>query len=242
MISVINDEITSDIKTLINVLNKVNLKLVELRKINNEYLFEIDKEKLLECKRLFDENEIKVSLIDSPIGKHKFDYEKEYSLLNRYIEIANIFDCKYIRIFTDVGDNIEEKLYSYNEIAKSKNKILLIENEPNTFGEDYNNLLKLMNNNYSNIKVLYDVENYYSINLDYIKAYEVLKPHIKYVHIRDKKDDKYVYLYDGKIDLKKVLSLIDKSVVVSLETHLPLSSNLDKEELFIESLRRIRYE
>lgn len=242
MISVINDEVTSDILELINILNEVNLKLVELRKIDNKYLFQIEEKCLLEYKCELDKNNIKVSLIDSSIGKGKFSHEEERSLLDKYINICKIFDCKCLRIFTDVSDNIEDGLKIYNDIVSQYDITLLIENEPNTYGEDYNNLLKLMSNNYSNIKVLYDIENYHSINLDYIEAFNLLKQYIRYVHLRDKKGSEYVYFYDGEIDIKKILSLIDKDIVVSLETHLPLSSNLEKKELFIESLRRINYE
>lgn len=242
MISVINDEISSNIIEVIETLNKVNLKLIELRKIDNNYLFQIDSSKLLEYKRELDKNNIKVSLIDSPIGKGKFSHEKEEELLDKYIKISKLFNSRYLRIFTDVSDDINEGLKKYNDKAKENNIILLIENEPNTYGEHYNNLLNLMSNNYSNIRLLYDAENYYSIKIDYIKAFSLLKPYIKYIHLRDKKYNDYVYFFDGEIEIKKILSLIDEDTIVSLETHLPLSSNLDKKELFIESLRRIRNE
>lgn len=242
MISVINDEVSSDILKLINILNNVNLKLVELRKIDNKYLFDIEEKKLSEYKEMLDKNSIKVSLIDSPIGKNKFNHERELELLYIYIKICKIFDCNYLRIFTNVSDDILSGLKKYNEIAKENNIVLLIENEPNTFGEDYNNLFKIMNNNYSNISILYDAENYYSINLDYIEAFNLLKPYIQYIHLRDKKGSNYVYLYDGDIDIKKILSMVTTNMIVSLETHLPLSSNLEKEELFIESFRRIKDE
>ena len=242
MISVINDEVSSDILNLIEILNEVDLKLVELRKIDNKYLFQIDEKELLQYKQELDKNNIKVSLIDSPIGKYKYNHEQELELLYKYIKIANIFECKYLRIFTDVNDNILDGLKKYNEVAKQNKIILLIENEPNTYGEDYNNLLKIMNNDYSNIRILYDAENYHSINLDYIKALILLMPYIEYVHLRDKKESNYVYFYDGEINIKRIISLLNKNITISLETHLPMSSNLEKKELFIESLRRIKDE
>lgn len=242
MISVVNDEVANDILELISILNEVKLKLVELRKINNKYLYQIEKKNLVKYKYELNKNNIKVSLIDSPIGKGKICYEEERSLLDKYIKICKIFNCKYLRIFTDVGENIENTLKKYNNIARQYDITLLIENEPNTYGEDYNNLLNLMMNNYSNIKILYDVENYYSLDLDYIKAFNLLKEYIRYVHLRDKKGKKYVYFYEGEINIKKILRLVDKNIIISLETHLPLSSNLEKKELFIESLRRINYE
>ena len=98
-------------------------------------------------------------------------------------------------------------------------------------------------NNYSNIGILFDIENYYSDCIDYKRAYIELKPYIKYIHIRDYSKDKmkYVNLFDGDIDLKYVLD--NKDVIVSLETHLALNndSNInDNEKNFINNIRRIR--
>ena len=217
MISVITDEVSSDIDSLIKILKDTKLEYVELRKINDKYLFEIDAGELKLISKKFELNNYKISLIDSPIGKHKYSYDKEDKLIIKYINICKIFKCKYLRIFTDVCD-----LKKYNDIAKENNIILLIENEKGT-----------------NIKLLYDAENYYSLNLDYIEALRVLKNDIVYIHLRDVKDSKFVYLYDGDIDIDKILSMIDKDTIVSLETHLPMCSDLEKEVLFKESIRRI---
>ena len=96
-----------------------------------------------------------------------------------------------------------------------------------------------MNKKYSNIKLLYDAENYYSLNLDYIEALRLLKDDIVYIHLRDIKGGKFVYLYDGEINIDKILNMINKDTIISLETHLPMCSNLKKEDLFKESIRRI---
>ena len=231
MISVVNDEVSDNIDDLIRILSD-KVSFVELRKINNRYLFEIDLGELKLIKNKL--CNYKISLIDSPIGKHKYNYNKERYLLKKYIKICKIFNCKYLRIFTDI-DSID----FYNKIAFDNNIILLIENEKNTKGEDYNYLKELMDKNYSNIKLLYDVENFYSLNVDYKHAFNLLKKDIIYIHLRDIKSNKYVYLYDGEIDIDYILNNIEKNTIVSLETHLPMVSNESKEELFKESIRRI---
>lgn len=234
MISVITDEVSSDIDSLIKILKDTKLEYVELRKINDKYLFEIDTGELKLISKKLELNNYKVSSIDSPIGKNKYSHDKEDKLLIKYINICKIFKCKYLRIFTDVSD-----IEKYNDIAKINNITLLIENEKGTKGESYIYLKELMDKKYSNIKLLYDAENYYSLNLDYIEALRVLKDDIVYIHLRDIKDGKFVYLYDGDINIDKILNMIDKDTIISLETHLPMSSNLKKEELFKESIRRI---
>lgn len=238
MISVITDEVADNVEDIIQIIKKTNVKWIELRKINKVYLYEINAKELEEYKNMFDNNDLKVSMIDSPIGKHKFIYQQEMELLKTYINICKIFNCNKLRIFSDVGNNIVYTLKEYNDIAKDNNIILYIENEPKTYGENYNNLLEIMNNNYSNIKVLYDPENYYSCNINYIDAYKKLYNYIDYIHLRDIKEGKYVYLTDGEINIKRILEIF-KDKIISLETHLPMVSNEPKEKLFLENIRRI---
>ena len=234
MISVVTDEVSHNIDSLISILKETKLEYVELRKINNKYLFEIEIGEIKLISKKLELNNYKVSLIDSPIGKHKYNHDKEDRLLIKYINICKKFKCKYLRIFSDVRD-----INKYNNIAHENDITLLIENEKNTKGEDYHYLKELMNKNYSNIKLLYDAENYYSLNFDYIEALKLLNDDIIYIHLRDIKDNKYVYLYDGDINIDKILNMINKDVIISLETHLPMCSDLPKEILFKESIRRI---
>lgn len=241
MISVINDEVSNNIEELIELLNQVNVKNIELRKIESKYLFEIQNDLLKKYSNWFNKNNISVSLIDSPIGKHKFSFEEEEKLLLIYINVCKIFNCNRLRIFSDVGEDIIKTLKNYNQIALENSITLYIENEPKTFCENYDNILKIMENNFSNIKVLFDPENYYSCNVDYNIAMEKLYKYIDYVHIRDTKNNMYVNLFEGEIDIKKILTMF-KDKYISLETHLPMISNEPKKKLFIENIRRINYE
>ena len=143
-------------------------------------------------------------------------------------------ECNYLRIFTDVSD-----LDRYHEIAKENQIMLLIENEKGTKGENYLYLKEIMEKNYSNIRLLYDPENYYSLGMDYLEALRLLKKDIVYVHLRDIKNGKYVNLYDGEISIDEILNNLQEAVVLSLETHLPMSWELPKEELFLKCIRRI---
>lgn len=234
MISVINDEVSSNIDSLIKILEETKMEYVELRKIDDKYLFEMDNGELRLISKKFELDDIKISLIDSPIGKNKYSYDKEDKLFVKYINICKIFKCNYLRIFTDVS-NIEK----YNNIARDNNIILLIENEKGTKGESYIYLKELMNKKYTNIKILYDAENYYSSGINYMDALNILKEDILYIHLRDIKDGKYVNLYDGEIDIDKILNNVSNNIFVSLETHLPMCSCLKKEDLFKENIRRI---
>ena len=234
MISVVTDEVADRLDTLMDTLKEADLKYVELRKLNQRYLFEIDYGELKLIHRKLKENHFQVSLVDSPIGKHKFSFEKEDKLFLKYIRICKILECNYLRIFADVSD-----LDRYHEIAKENQIMLLIENEKGTKGENYLYLKEMMEKKYSNIRLLYDAENYYSLGMDYMEALRLLKKDIVYVHLRDIKNGKYVNLYDGEIFIDEILNNLQEEVVLSLETHLPMSWKLPKEELFLKCIRRI---
>lgn len=234
MISVVTDEVSDSVDILIDELKIANLEYVELRKIDKKYLFEIDYGELKLIHKKLIKNHLMVSLIDSPIGKHKFQLEQEDKLFFKYIRICKIFECSYLRIFTDVSD-----LDKYHEIAKANHITLLIENEGGTKGESYFYLKEIMDKNYSNIKILYDPENYYSLGMDYLAALQLLKRDIIYIHLRDVRDNKYVYLYDGILSIDDILKNINENTMISLESHLPMSWSVPKEELFQECIRRI---
>ena len=87
------------------------MKYIEIRKINDIYIWEYSEEQIKQIKKEFEKNEIKVITIDTPIGKKKnsFNYDENKKLLDKYIKIANIFEAKYLRIFSDVGRKFNSK-------------------------------------------------------------------------------------------------------------------------------------
>ena len=95
MISVINDEVSSNIDSLIKILEETKMEYVELRKIDDKYLFEMDNGELRLISKKFELDDIKISLIDSPIGKNKYSYDQEDKLFVKYINICMIFKCNY---------------------------------------------------------------------------------------------------------------------------------------------------
>ena len=178
IITTIGDEIGITLKEQIEALKEVNIKYIEIRKINNMYLWEYSNEQIKNIKEEFEKNEIKVITIDTPIGKKKnsFNYNENKELLDKYIKIANIFEAKYLRIFSDVGKTSDIK--SIKEVLKEmsnitiKNKInVLIENEKNTYAEDISTCNKLIDGD-NNLFILYDIENAYSRGYDILNEYE----------------------------------------------------------------------
>ena len=178
IITTIGDEIGTTLEEQIEALKEVDMKYIEIRKINDTYIWEYSEEEIKKIKEELEKNEIKVIAIDTPIGKKKnsFNYNENKKLLDKYIKIANIFEAKYLRIFSDIGrilnpKSIKEVLREMSKIT-IKNKLnLLIENEKDTYAEDISTCNELIDNE-KDVHILYDIENVYSREYDVLNEYE----------------------------------------------------------------------
>lgn len=230
-LSAINDEIAMNFEEQLKILENNSILYIELRKINNQYLCEFSKNELHELKKMIDQHALKVSLIDSPIGKHKVP------IMTDYFEIAKIFECDYIRIFYN------EDLKYLNDIAKKCDITLLIENEKNIQPENITDI-KQQIKNYSNIKLLFDIENLYSSGFDVIEALVNNIDFINYIHLRNIKNEKYVKLNEGNINylfIIKFLKECNYNVFVSAEFHFSLNNdNMNTTEIFIDEIRKLK--
>lgn len=249
IITTIGDEIGTTLEEQIEALKEVNMKYIEIRKINNMYVWEYSEEQIKKFKEELKKNEIKVISIDTPIGKKKnsFNYTENKQLLDNYIKIANILETRYLRIFSDIGRTLDSK--SIKEVLKEmsniiiKNKLnLLIENEKDTYAEDISTCNELIDNE-KDVHILYDIENVYSRGYDVLNEYEKNKSNIKYIHIRDynEKNQEYVYFGEGTIPISELLNRLKKDKydgVISLETMLPkYNKNESKKDIFIKSYK-----
>lgn len=249
IITTIGDEIGITLKEQIEALKEVDMKYIEIRKINNVYIWEYSEDQIRQIREEFKRNNIKIIAIDTPIGKKKnsFNYIENKKLLDKYIKIANIFESKYLRIFSDVGklSDIKSIKKAVREMANAtaENNInLLIENEKDTYAEDINTCNEITDNE-KNVYILYDIENAYSKGYDVLNDYERNKNNIKYIHVRDynQKTKEYVYCGNGSIPITSLLRRLKNDEyygVISLETMLPkYNKNESRKDIFIKSYK-----
>ena len=242
--SAINDEIGNTLTEQLKCLRKNKVKFIEFRKIDNKFLFELSKIELNTVLQLLKQNKILVSMIDTPIGKPKYQFSEEdiYLIFDKYIKIAKMFNTNKLRIFSDITDNILIHLCK----KKQKNSIdLFMENEKGTQFTSFDYFVNLQNKiKMKNLFVLYDVENYFSCNgkEQYLKDFNKYSNIIKYVHLRDY-DNNYTIITNGQLDIVGVLNqMLNKpfDICVSIESHLPMISFKDKNDLFSKNMKEIR--
>lgn len=238
IISGFSDEIDKNVKTQFEHLNKLNISFFEPRGINGKSIAELDEAQAYELKETMDRYGIKVSSIGSPIGKIGIneDVAPHIEMLKRVIKTAKILGTKYIRIFSffiprgdDYSiykDEVMRRLKLMVSIAEKENVILLHENEKEIYGDIASRCLEIVTEIDSpNLRCVFDPANFVQCGQKvFPDAYNMLRPYIEYMHIKDAKEDGSVVPSGyGTGGLKDILSSLKNSGYegfLSLEPHL----------------------
>lgn len=206
-ISGFSDEIAEDIDTQFRVLNKLNMQYFEPRGIDGKNIAEISDGEVSALKRKMKENGITASSIGSPIGKVNLadDFEEHFAQFRRVVEIAGMLDVRYIRMFSFYHQGGEEwseqereevltRLRRMIACAKEHGVVLLHENEKDIYGDTVERCADLMTElGCAHFRAVFDPANFVQCGQDTRKAYQALKEHIAYVHIKD------AFLADGRV-------------------------------------------
>ena len=257
-LAVINDEITQDFGRACEIASKdFGLSWIELRGMWNKNLADLDSSEVAEAKKILEKNKLRVTDIASPLFKvdwpgaplpkgrqHRdefhaaFDFKQQDQLLDRCIELANVFQTDRIRCFDfwRLDDQkpyraaINNKLREAAARCAKSNKILLLENEMDcntATGEEAAAVLHAIPN--KNFMLNWDPGNAAAIgSTPYPNGYELLPENrIGHCHCKDvvrKPNGKYAWapVGSGIIDWVgqfRALKRAGYHYAVSLETH-----------------------
>lgn len=238
-ISGFSDEIDSDIKVQFEHLNKLGIEYFEPRGINGTNISALTLDEARQLKETMDKYGIKASSIGSPIGKIgiKDEFEPHLEKLAHTIEIAKILGTKYIRIFSFFipkeddpaiyRDEVMARMKAMTALAEKEGIILLHENEKDIYGDIAVRCKDILDTvNSDNLRAVFDPANFVQCGqVTYPDAYEMLKDHVVYMHIKDAlfADSSVVPAGhgDGRVqDILQSLSDRDYEGFLSLEPHL----------------------
>lgn len=238
-ISGFSDEITEITKKQFEALKKFGIHYFEPRGIDGKNISTLTEAEMCDLKTLMDEYGIKVSSIGSPIGKIKVtdDFEAHFEVLKNVVKAAKILDTKYIRVFSfyhekDTEWTEEERTEVFRRMkimvdyAKEEDVTLLHENEKHIYGDTADRCLELMKEFYGpNFKAIFDPANFVQTGEDTRRAYEMLRPYIEYMHIKDAlfEDGSVVPAGHGDGNVEYILADLfasDYDGFLSLEPHL----------------------
>lgn len=142
---------------------------------------------------------VRFSSIGSPIGKVGIDdeegFEKQKKQLAELVRIAQLTDCRYIRIFSffygdkkpeDCHEKVVARLKELLAVVKGSGVKLLHENEKKIYGDVPERVLKIYNDiNDEDFVLCFDASNYVQCDVDPKQAFDALKDYVVYYHIKD---------------------------------------------------------
>ena len=193
-----SDEINKDVDIQFTVLNKLGIKYFEPRGINGTNVSDLTIDEAKALKEKMDKYGIEVSSIGSPIGKIKItdDFESHKEKLIHTIQIAKILGSKYIRIFSffipdgeydKYKDEVLRRMKEMANIAEEMDIMLLHENEKGIYGDVADRCKEIFDYvNSPNLRGVFDMANFVQCGeTTYPYAFNLLRPHIEYMHIKD---------------------------------------------------------
>lgn len=235
-ISGFSDEIDANIKIQFEALDKLGMKYFEPRGINGKNISTLTEEEANELLAEMKKYGIKASSIGSPVGKIDVadDFEPHFEVYKNVVKIAKLLGTKYIRVFSFYSKNgwdeetkreAFKRLGAFVDYAKEQNVVLLHENEKDIYGEKAPECIELMKElACDNFKAVFDPANFVQAGQDTKEAYEMLKPYIAYMHIKDStKEGDVVPAGMGEGNIPYIIGDLLKSGYdgyISLEPHL----------------------
>ena len=195
------DEASPNIDEQIAALKRNGLNGLEIRNVDGVNISDITLEKAKEVKQKLSSNGLITWSVGSPIGKidiEKDDFKAHIEKLKHTLEIANILESKNIRMFSfympegkeasDYKKEVIDRLGQMCEIAKAYNVFLCHENEKGIYGDIPERCLEI-HKAVPELKGIFDPANYVQSGADTLKAWDMLKSYIYYMHIKDAKSD-----------------------------------------------------
>ncbi len=192
------DEIDPSFDKQMEVIPKLGMKYIEIRGVDGKNIADLTPEEVAEVKAKLDAAGVQISSIGSPIGKIDItdDFEPHLEKFRAVAATAKALGTRYIRMFSffmpkdadpaDYRDEVLARLRRLIEEAKKADVVLLHENEKDIYGDTDDRCLDLMKELYcDNFKAVFDFANFVQCGVDTLRAYELMKPYVVYIHIKD---------------------------------------------------------
>lgn len=193
------DEISPNLHEQVATLAEENIHHLELRSVSETNVLDLSTAELQQVKDTLDGSGVAVSSIGSPIGKIAItdEFGPHLDRFERALEAARSLNAPYIRIFSffipendeagDYRDEVLSRLQRLVERATGADVILLHENEKHIYGDVPERCLDILSSvNSPLLRAAWDPANFVQCGVQpHIAGYEMLRPFIEYVHVKD---------------------------------------------------------
>jgi 3-dehydroshikimate dehydratase len=212
-LSAFGDEISADLDEQIAVLHKENIHFLELRGAWNTNVLDFSDQQVQRIAQTLSAQNISVSAIGSPIGKVPINSSFAHHLerFERAIELAHLFQTRYIRMFSFYPPTVAQHKAEYTESsdpsqwreevlsrlrdlaarADAANITLLHENEKSIYGDTIARCVDLFQNiNDARFQAILDPANFIQCGqAPFPDGYKALRPWLRYIHVKDARPD-----------------------------------------------------
>lgn len=198
ILSGFSDEIGPELDYQLETIREFGLSHIELRAADGVNVSDFSPEKVKEVKNKLAGAGVSVSSIGSPIGKIgvEEDFAPHLDKLKRTLEIQKELGAPYIRMFSfympqgrapeDFRGEVLDRVGRMVEEAQAWDSVLLHENEKGIYGDNAPRCKELLEAFYGpHFKAVFDFANFVQVGQQTLPAYELLKPYVEYVHVKD---------------------------------------------------------
>ena len=238
VLSGFSDEIAPELDIQLAAIREWGLSHIELRAADGVNVSDFSPEKVKEVKAKLAAAGVSVSSIGSPLGKISIeeDFAPHLEKVKRTLEIQKELGAPYIRMFSfylPEGQDpalfrgeVLERLHRMVEEAAAWDSVLLHAIEKGIYGDNAPRSKDLLDQFYGpHYQGVFDFANFVQVGQETLPAYEMLKPYLAYVHVKDAlfADGSVVPPGQGDGHVKEILSdLIAGGYkgFLSLEPHL----------------------
>ena len=198
ILSGFSDEIAPELDLQLAAIREWGLSHIELRAADGVNVSDFSTEKGKEVKNKLAGAGVSVSSIGSPIGKigMEEDFAPHLDKLKRTLEIQKELGAPYLRMFSfyipqgrapeDFREEVLDRVGRMAEEAAAWDSVLLHENEKGIYGDNAPRCKELLEAFYGpHFKAVFDFANFVQVGQQTLPAYELLKPYVEYVHVKD---------------------------------------------------------
>jgi sugar phosphate isomerase/epimerase len=248
-ISACSDEISADFGVALDVLEREHIRHVDIRGIWGGNVTDLSAEQANQARRMLKERGFTVTALSTPVGKTKIsaDFGPELNRFRRALELAELFEAPYLRVFSFYASEEEAQRYRSEaldrlgqlcELARPYGVILAHENEEGGFcAWRPEECLAFHQELPDNFRALFEPCSFTVMNYDpYLEALPLLRPYAVYLHVRDTKRGTTEYSVVGEGDVRWPDILADLKHhgfkgYLTLEPHLGWSSKETTDEM-----------
>ncbi len=263
IISAFGDEISPHLDEQIRVLRDHDIHYLEFRGMEGKGIIDYPLAEVKTAQHKLADAGVAISAVGSPIGKIPITeaYEPHLERFKKTMDVAQALDTPYIRMFSfympfqsepesgysQYREEVLHRWQQFIEAAKGSGLTLLHENEKGIYGDTADRCLDLLDSlSCAYVKATFDPANFIQCGEEtYPRAFEMLRKHIAYMHIKDALavDGSVVPAGQGDGKLPAILRSLDQSGFegfLSIEPHLNASLPGGGPELFGVAARALK--